>query len=568
MGRRKASEGSYEELIDLIVVDYLSGMSRGKLAKKYDRSKWTITHWLQKKGVDIRDSVEESRLHNIENNVRRIEIDEDQLRHLYLDLLWSPERIARSFGVWTSVIRDRLVLFGIERTVEQEKGALEVSNNLRKETCRQRYGGDSPNADPDVRARTAATNLAQYGHENPFGGKSIQEKIKETNLRLYGVENPLLDPQRAAAVGRGVSAAARAKWSAEAQLALSSKEALLAYMVETKRDTVPLLTDALKVSAEAVYACLTSYELWESLDTSYHNSVWEREVGDTIKSWGVFIEKTRKVLPSKREIDWYSSDYNIGIECNGSWTHCEYRKTDRKYHLKKTQEAQDVGVFLYHIFEYEWKNPRQRPIIESQLRNLFGLSSRKLGARQCEIREVSPTDGTDFLEENHLQGRVGSSLRYGLYFQNELVALMTFGRPREQKKAYAVEWELARYAVKQNTSVSGGASRLFQHFVKQHSPSSVVSYSDMAKTRGGLYPSLGFEFVNDSGVEYVWWKGKEVLRRYQCMVHKLRVKYAGIFPDIDNMSEADIMHAMGYQRIYGCGNKVWVWKVLENEEAA
>jgi hypothetical protein len=136
---------------------------------------------------------------------------------------------------------------------------------------------------------------------------------------------------------------------------------------------------------------------------------------------------------------------------------------------------------------------------------------------------------------------------------------MTFGNPRVQKKNMPVEWELVRYAVKLNHSVPGGASKLFQHFIKSHSPSSVVSYSDIAKTKGNLYPQLGFSFVNQSLPEYVWWKNKEALRRYQCMAFKLKKKYSDI-PGVESMSEAQIMQYLGYQRIWGCGNKVWIWR--------
>ncbi len=561
MGRRKASDRSAEELTPLVIADYLSGMSRRGLAEKYDRSVWTITHWLRSAQVDLRDPQEESRRHR--SDTRKIDIDKDQLHDLYINQLWSVGRIALAMGVDRSVIADRVRLYGFVRTPEQETRARAETRNARKRTCRQRFGGDSPNADPGIRARTADTNQERYGHPNPFGSAEVREQIRQTNLEKYGVENPLQDPQRAAQTGVSVSAAAQGKWSVLARTSLASRESLYAYMHRSGRRTVPLLREALGVSDDTIYARLTAFGLWEELDTAYHTSAWERGVGDALRSWGIPVEKARGLLPGPAgrgmDIDWYSPEHRIGVECNGSYHHSEARRGDRRYHLKKTQAAIDQGIFLYHIFSYEWANPRTRPIIESQLRNRFGLVERRIGARTCEIAEVPPSDASVFLEENHLQGRVGAPVRYGLIRDGELVALMTFGPVREQRRE-AVQWELIRYAVLRNTAVPGGAERLFRHFLRMHQPQSIVSYSDIAKTTGEMYPRLGFSLAGQSAPEYVWWKNEStVLRRYQCMKHKLVKTHADRIPDIESLSESEIMHIRGYWRIWGCGNKVWIW---------
>jgi hypothetical protein len=549
----------------LVAADYLAGMTRGQLAKKYDRSKWTITSWLKKQGVCLRDPAEDSRKHNAEHNVRRIEIDENDLRLLYLDKGWSSGRIALAMGVWREVIEDRIALHGLVRTPEQEILAKQESRRARKRTCNQRFGGDSPNADPDIRARTEATNLDRYGHVNPFGSDVVKGKIRTTNLDRHGVENPLKDPERASRVGKAVSDAASVKWTEKARNTLSSREDMLDYMRISGRKTVPLLRSGLGVSDDAIYRRLTDFDLWEELDTSYHTSAWEREVGDTIRSWNIPVEKAVGILNSPtgrgRDIDWFSPEHRIGVECNGSLNHSEARREDTRYHLKKTKSAEAKGIFLYHLFSYEWANPRQRPIVESQLRNRFGLVDRRIGARSCEVVEVSPRDSSVFLDENHLQGRVGAKVRVGLSHNGELVAVMTFSPPRQQKRKDPIEWELVRYAVKRGVAVLGGADRLFKRFVKEYQPESIVSYSDRAKTTGDMYPRLGFELANETAPDYVWWKSeKKVLLRYQCMAHKLKEKYKDDIPGAETMSEAQIMHYLGYSRIYGCGNKVWVWR--------
>ena len=47
---------------------------------------------------------------------------------------------------------------------------------------------------------------------------------------------------------------------------------------------------------------------------------------------------------------------------------------------------------------------------------------------------------------------------------------------------------------------------------------------------------------------------RNLLHRYQCQKHKLLEQgYTG-------NSELEIMHNLGYMRIFDCGNKVWVYE--------
>lgn len=128
---------------------------------------------------------------------------------------------------------------------------------------------------------------------------------------------------------------------------------------------------------------------------------------------------------------------------------------------------------------------------------------------------------------------------------------MTFVKPRFNKK---YQWELSRFCSKANCNVIGGASKLFKYFIEKYNPISIISYSNIAHTKGKLYETLGFIFDSITEPNYVWCKGYDVLSRYQCQKHKLLEQgYEGI-------SESEIMYNRGYYRIYDCGNKVWVWK--------
>jgi hypothetical protein len=219
----------------------------------------------------------------------------------------------------------------------------------------------------------------------------------------------------------------------------------------------------------------------------HFTSLPELEVGAVLSSWGVVAAKNQRVI-APYEIDLYVEDLRIGVEFNGDYWHSEEHKTP-DYHQKKSLRARDKGIFIYHIFEHEWVDPIKRPKIINQMRNLFGKNERKIAARKCTIREREIAACKEFLDINHLQGADRSLVKLGLFFEDELVSVMTFCQPRFNK---AYQWELSRYCSVADTNVIGGANRLFKHFIKAYSPESILSYADIAKTRGGLYETLGF----------------------------------------------------------------------------
>lgn len=178
---------------------------------------------------------------------------------------------------------------------------------------------------------------------------------------------------------------------------------------------------------------------------------------------------------------------NILIEVNPSSTHnstwglygCS--PTEKNYHQTKTYLAEENGYRCIHV--WDWDYPKR--VIEL-------LKSRQtIYARKCAIRMLSVKEESKFLNEIHLQGYIKSSFSCGLFYDNELVSVMTFGNPRYNKN---FEWELLRYASRYN--VVGGAERLFHYFCSSVSPSSIISYCDRSKFTGNIYTKLGFALVS------------------------------------------------------------------------
>jgi endogenous inhibitor of DNA gyrase (YacG/DUF329 family) len=287
----------------------------------------------------------------------------------------------------------------------------------------------------------------------------------------------------------------------------------------------------------------------------YNKSIGENEVLNFCESLlgEMVISNDRKFI-RPQELDIVIPDYGLGIEYNGLfWHSCDtVSLEDANYHLEKTTKCEENGLNLLHIFENEWQNPSKQTIWKSIIRNKLGKSN-KIYARKCEIREVSSKESVSFLENNHLQGNAPASIRYGLYHDDILVALMTFGKSRFNKK---IDWELIRYCNMLNTSVVGGASRLFKHFLKNHT-GSIISYADRRHSQGGLYKNLGFEFSHNSKPNYYYYKDHRTLEsRQKFQKHKLSVILENFDPDL---TESQNMYNNGYRKIYDCGNQVWIY---------
>lgn len=289
----------------------------------------------------------------------------------------------------------------------------------------------------------------------------------------------------------------------------------------------------------------------------YHHvnrSIMEEEICNYITSIynGEIIENDRKEL-SGNELDIYLPELKIAIEFDGLFWHSEEVK-GKNSQLEKTEQCEKVGIRLIHIFEDEWINKKE--IWKSMLRNLIIGDNKKIYARECDIRNVSPKNASKFLSENHIQGKCGSSIKYGLYYNDELVSLMTFGKSRHFVGSGKHQYELLRFCSLKGITVVGGASKLFKHFIKENDPKDVISFADRRWSAGNLYDKIGFKLYNKSKPNYYYIIGTKRLNRFNYRKSVLIEKYN--CPK--EMSERDFCKSIGLKRIYDCGCLCYIWK--------
>ena len=136
---------------------------------------------------------------------------------------------------------------------------------------------------------------------------------------------------------------------------------------------------------------------------------------------------------------------------------------------------------------------------------------------------------------------------------------MTFGKPRFNKN---YQYELIRYATLNGYRVIGGAGKLLKYFERTYKPQSIITYADRRYSQGNMYLKLNFKFSEFSKPNYYWVKDNYCLTRYQCQKSKLKNILNSDFND--ELSEQDNMKINGWNRIYDCGNMIFVKQYLNN----
>lgn len=263
------------------------------------------------------------------------------------------------------------------------------------------------------------------------------------------------------------------------------------------------------------------------------NSKLQQEVFDFINLPDA-IQNTRKII-SPYELDIYIPSLNLAIECDGTYWHSQ---VDKNYHLLKTKLCEDMGIRLIHITEWLWTNKQDicKSIINSALNR-----NTKIYARKCEIRTVSNKEAKEFLNINHIQGSINASKHIGLYYNNELIQLISLGKSRYKKN----EYELYRMCTKLNIQVIGGFNKLLNQV---HEP--LVSYVDRSLFTGKGYITTGWTLISETPPSYSYYKQNIKLNRTQTQKSKLPTILNNYDP---TKTEKQNMLDNGWLIIYDCG---------------
>jgi len=416
-----------------------------------------------------------------------------------------------------------------------------------RNTLEKKYGVEHPTQSQIIRNRIKENNIKKYGVEIPSKLDSVKIKMRESNLKKYGVPSVMMLDS---VIKKNVKS--RTKKTTERY-----KEILGDHVdIEHSRNTLIIKNQCIYHTEYMINNTLFYYRVLvhgiknpciHCNPINYNDSIKENELKRYIDSLGFKSEKKRI---GKKEIDIYIDELKIGIEYNGIYWHSELF-LNNNYHVEKTDYMASNGIKLYHIFEDEWLYKQE--ITKSLLKAKLGIIGNKIYARKCEIKEITSEMSEKFLNENHLQGYINSSIRIGLFYDNNLVSIMTFSKEKRKKKKnkYIDEYELVRFANKLDTIVIGGASKLLKYFIKKYNPKVISTFADRRYSTGNLYQELGFEFKYVIEPNYWYFNKKDKIRQHRFNFRKRILLKHGFD---NNKTEHEIMLERGYLRIYDCGN--------------
>ena len=469
---------------------------------------------------------------------------------LYNYIYKSPQHICPVCGKDTPF---RTITYGYSEFCSVEcsyKGESRV--NKAKQTCLKKYGVENPSQSAEIKKKKEETCLKNYGVTNSLKSERVRDALKNTMLERYGVTNAFMDPN----IRRKAIESKKAKFLNKWDLHIGYTDDG-SWICKCPHKECNKCEDKQFIINQIMFhdRMRNETEICTKLlppGITNQGTTIELFIRDILDKYNIEYRINVRDVISPKELDIYIPSKKLAIECNGIFWHS---KKEPKYHLNKFLLCKENGIQLLTLWE-DWIK-RTPNIVESILLSKLGIYKEKIYARKCIIREVNSKICNRFLDNNHIQGRSNASIHYGLYYNNELVSIMTFSKSRVGVGKNEDAWELVRFCSKLYTQVIGGADKLFKYFLKTYKPSKVISYSSNDISDGGLYEKLNFHQEGPYNTAYWYIQEGSFERFHRYNFRKDKLKEMGY--DTENLTELEIMESLPYNRIYDSGTKRWVY---------
>jgi Probable Zinc-ribbon domain len=342
-----------------------------------------------------------------------------------------------------------------------------------------------------------------------------------------------------------------------------------------------LLPDDLSVSSgiKVWWLCEKGHE-WEAypynrINTGCPQCCWsknvpESEIAAILDSWGIaYTRWARKVLPARRELDFYLPDHNFAIEFNGIYWHSEAAGKDKGDHLRKHQECEELGITLYQIWEDDWKHKKEiiirglayrlgkTHLLGNVIPEISPYHQQTVGARKCVVEELAYDAAKSFLDENHIQGSVRGSHYLGLRdMQNVLRAVLVI--TRSQAGIFSID----RYA--SAGIVPGGFTRLLKHAEKTiPEVEKWVTFADLTVSNGSLYSSTGFTVDKVLAPDYMYVVNHKRVHKFNYRLKRFRTDPNLVWEP--QLTEKELAKINGLNRIWDAGKIRYVKNVIRKK---
>lgn len=310
-------------------------------------------------------------------------------------------------------------------------------------------------------------------------------------------------------------------------------------------DAHKIISVECKGCGENFTGSLRSLQYGKCFKCSPGGSKAQEDIAKWLVDLGVSIKRNDRKTLEGLEIDIFNPDVNVGVEYNGLYWHSHANKSSQ-YHSNKTKKSIEKGVKLIHVFEDEWRDKQE--IIKSIILSKLSLSSHKIGARKCSIKELSLSERKSFFNENHIDGDTNVTVSWGLLDgESNIVSAISLRKPLHKKEGLI---EVARCCTRIGFNVQGGIAKLVKvacGWARANGYCSMMTYVD---TRlGGVgagYEKAGFKKSGITPPRF-WWT--DFTHRFN------RFKFKA--DPSTGRSEAEVAVDAKVVKIWGCENVVY-----------
>ena len=425
-----------------------------------------------------------------------------------------------------------------------------IIKKQKEETFMKKYGVKTSLLSPTVKEKIKDILISRYGVDHPSKSKEVKHKTQATNLKRYGnvcaLQNPtLIATRRKKSIEKyGVELFHKIRFNDEQQAFLTNKDRLVK---ELEEFGYLAISNKYQIHVDILAHRLKKW----GVEKHKNGSAPEEFVKNVLLSSDTEFKFRDRTQIKPYELDFYIPSSKIAIEVCGLYWHSEVH-CESNYHAMKLSLCEKMGIKLLTIFSDEIQsNPN---LIKTKILHYLGKNNESsIGARKCIVKEISSPVAISFLKKNHIQGSAPSKIKIGAFFNDELVAVMTFSTNRNFTGDKTNYTELVRFAT--SKKVSGIASKMFNYFVRNYYPEKIISYADRRWSTGELYYILGFKLTKTSKPNY-WYSNKFIKREHRYNFTKSKLVKLGYDP---SLSETEITKIMGYSKIWDCGTLRFEW---------
>ena len=436
--------------------------------------------------------------------------------------------------------KTRLEKYGDENYVNREKA---------KQTSLKRYGVEVPSQSEQVKEEVRQRNIVKYGVDSPNKLELYKQRVRDSNLKKYG----LVSPMQTEKVKQKIS---NTQMSKSPEIKKLIRQKFTKTCLDRYGVTNPFA--AYSVKKKIKQTCLERYGVpYYCMSNNFYSHHYV--ISKINLRFASLLESNDIQYEHEFKLNNYIYDFKIDkylIEINPTYTHNSIKgpfyygkrvkAKDKNYHYDKSVNATKNGFHCIHVFDWDDWN---------QIIDLINSNKQKIYARNCKLKEINKNDTDYFLNQFHLQNTCrNQTYRYGLYFNDELIQIMTFGKPRYNKN---YEYELLRLCSKSDVKVIGGSQRLFKHFLKELNPKSIISYCDYSKFSGEVYNTLNFKQINHS-INAIWYKDKHTKIIYDSLLRQRGFDQLFNTSYGKNTSNENLMIEYNWLKVHTAGQKTYV----------